>query len=263
MWQRIMGADMDMALHQYGRGGTSRRVLLAGVGAALAALALIPALPSIELLLTAPARFTVAEGMVRNVRLTDGTQITLAKGADMEVRYTRRDRVIELKQGAIYANVAHDQARPFCIDAGNARIVDIGTAFEVVSRPGNVRVAVSAGEVRFGRQSWFGAPITLTVNQAAVLDEAGLKRIPDIRSSDIALWRNDWVEYDNTPLRRVIADLQPLSPLRLVIADRELAERSVGGRIRLTDPAGQLENLSIVHGFRIRRTGDTLVISKK
>lgn len=263
MWQRLMGSDMDAALNAYGRRGTARRTHVAsGVAILLVVAVGYKAMPWIELRLAQPQEYAVAEGKVREVRLADGTQLTLAGGADVKVRYTRHDRMIELAHGTIFINVAHDEQRPFRVDTGNASIVDIGTSFEVLSRPEKTRVTVASGVVQFGRNSWFSKPMSLTVSQAAILDQKSLNRIADVNPNNVARWRTEWAEYKGTPLRQVIADLQSLSPLPIEIADERLADKPVSGRIRLTDPVGQLQNLSITHRFRISKTEGALVISK-
>lgn len=264
MWRRVMGPDMDAALQAYGRRGLSRRTLLvSGAAALLALVGGYKALPLIELRLAEVQQYTAADSAIREVKLADGTQLTLGGGADVKVRYTSHNRVVELTNGTIFVNVVHDKRRPFQIDTGNARIVDIGTSFEVLSRPGNVRVTVATGVVQFGRNGWLDKPITLTEKQGATLDETGLNRIADVSLTNVARWRSGWVEYKGAPLRQVIADIQSLSPMPIEIRDASLASKLVSGRIRLTDPAGQLENLSIIHAFRVRQTNNMLIISKE
>lgn len=264
MWRRIMGSDMDAALQAYGRaGGSGNAWLVGGVAVLLVVLGGYKSLPLIALHFAQPQDYAVADGKVRSVTLADGTRLTLGGGARVKVRYTRHDRVVELTQGALFANVVHDAQRPFRIDTGNARIVDVGTSFEVSTKPGSIRVTVASGVVRFGRNGWFDAPVQLRARQAAILDKAGLNRAADVAPDEVARWRGEWMEYRGTPLRQVIADLQSLSPLPIAIADESLAEKPVSGRIRLTDPAGQLENLSITHAFRVRKSESALTISKR
>lgn len=264
MWRRIMGSEMDAALSAYKRRGETRRTVLTSAAAMLlAAAGSYKAMPLIELRFAEAQEYAAADGHVREVVLPDGTQLTLAGGADIKVRYTRHGRMIELTHGTIFADVARDAQRPFRIDTGSARIEVVGTSFEVSSKPASVRVAVAAGVVQFGGDGWFDKPIDLNVEQVAILDQTGLKRIADINPNDIARWRSEWVEYKGASLRQVIADLQSLSPMPIEIADAGLGDKPVSGRIKLTDPMGQVENLSITHAFRVRHTGGALVISKK
>jgi transmembrane sensor len=263
MWQRIMGPKMDEALDAYARQRRARRSLAAG--SAIAVLILFggyQAIPSVELLLTQPQDYAALDGTIRQARLADGTQLTLAGGAKIRVRYTAHDREVELMHGTIFADVAHDANRPFRIDSGKARITDVGTRFEVEQKPANLRVSVEAGAVRFGTSSWFGRHIDLTAHQAAVLNDAGLSRTDDVGADGIARWRTGWVEYRDTPMRRVIGDLESVSPLPIRIADRSLGDLRVSGRIRLIDPVKQLNNLSVIHNFSVGQANGAIVLSK-
>ena len=263
MWRRVMGSEMDAALSGYTRRITSRRsTVAAGVTVLLVLAGAYAAIPMIERQVAHTQKYAVADKKVRMVMLADGTRLTLAGGAEVRVRYTRHARVVELKHGTIFADVAHDDRRPFQVDTGGSNIVDVGTSFEVSSKPGNIRVTVASGVVRFGANGWFSAPIDLTARQVAVLGRNGLNRVADVAPDAIASWRSEWAEYKGASLGRVIGDLQTLSPLPIEIADQRLSDKRVSGRIRLTDPAGQLQNLSIIYDFKIRRTDDALILSR-
>jgi transmembrane sensor len=263
MWQRIMGPTMDRALGTFVQQRRSGRSLLAGSVAALVALyGGYLAWPSFELFLAQPQEYAAADRTIREVSLQDGTRLTLAGGADVQVRYTSHARQVELRRGTIFANVAHDGNRPFRIDSGSARIIDIGTRFEVSKKPSSLRVTVASGAVRFGSNGWFGKQLDLSAQQAAILSETGLKRADDVNRDGIARWRAEWVEYHDTPLRQVVADLESVSPLPIRIAGKGLADLKVTGRIRLIDPARQIDNLAIIHDFAVDRRDGAIVLSK-
>lgn len=263
MWRRTMGSEMDAALGSYEwRGASKRTWLTSGMVVLLVVTCGYKAMPLVELRLAPPQDYAAADGTVREVTLADGTQLTLGGGAEVKVRYTRHNRVVELASGTIFANVAHDEKRPFRVEAGDARIVDLGTSFEVSNKPASVRVMVASGTVQFGYDGWLNKPISLVASQAAILDRKGLSRIADVNPRNVARWRSGWVEYKGAPLRQVIADLQSLSPLPIEITDQRLLNEPVSGRMRMTDPVSQLENLSITHAFQIHRTDDALIISK-
>lgn len=263
MWQRIMGPNMDETLGAVIRRRRARRAWTAGgVVAGFVLLAGYQALPTLELFLVRSREYSAAEGTIREIRLQDGTRLTLAGGTGIRVRYAWHAREIELTRGTIFADVTHDAARPFRIDTGDARITDIGTRFEVSSKPSFVRVTVEAGAVRFGTSGWFGKQIDLAARQAAVLTTAAPGRIDDVSQDGVARWRTGWVEYRDTPMRQVVADLESVSPLPIRIADGKLANLRVSGRIRLTDPMRQINNLSIIHNFAFHRHDGAVVLSE-
>jgi transmembrane sensor len=91
--------------------------------------------------------YRTAIGDLRDVRLEDGSLITLSSASVIRVRFARRERHIELDQGEAFFDVAKDRNRPFVIVAGERRVRAIGTRFAV--RRGDagagLRVVVTPG----------------------------------------------------------------------------------------------------------------------
>lgn len=63
-------------------------------------------------------------------------------------------------------------------------------------------------------------------------------------------------------MRQVIADLESVSAIPIQISDKKLADQRVSGRIRLTDPVRQVDNLAIIHNFTVHKNKDAIVLSK-
>jgi transmembrane sensor len=263
MWPRIMGSGMDETLDAVirQRRRSKRSLVVSAVATALAVLGGYQALPSVELFLSRPQEYAAADGILREITLEDGTQLTLAGGTGIRVRYARHAREIELMRGTIFANVTHDETRPFRIDAGGARTTDLGTRFEVSSKPSFVRVTVEAGAVQFGADGWFSKQLDLKAGQAAVLTAANLGRVENVSQDGVARWRAEWVEYHDTPITQVVADLESVATLPIRIAPGSLAALRVSGRIRLTDPMRQINNLSIIHNFSVEQRDNAIILT--
>jgi len=263
MWRRIMGPGMDDALSTYKdqRRRSRRAVLTGGAAAGLALIGGYQALPSIQLLLTEPRAYAVAAGDISEVTLQDGTRLTLAGGADVHVRYTHFGREVELTRGTIFADVVRDEGRPFHIRTGDAEVTVLGTRFEVSRKLSGTRVTVESGRVRFGSDDWFGSRVELAAHQTAARTRAGVSQVADIGDNEVARWRSEWVEYRDAPMAQVITDLEGVSPLPIRIFDKRLADLRVSGRIRLTDPMKQLENLSIIHDFTVHERQDVIALT--
>ncbi len=271
MWNRIMGPEMDRALsmghHRRQKGATGMPVggmLAGGVLAVLLLAGGYQMMPAAQLFLTSPQTYAAPTDTMSELQLDDGSVITLAGGAEIAVRQTGHDRDLVLKRGTIFAHVAPDKDRPFRIEAGDGEVTVLGTRFEVSLKPSVVRVTVEQGHVRFGRNRWFGTSVDLTAAQAAALTGDRIDRqMNPIPQGGTARWRSEWVEYDNASLRQVVADLESLSPVPIHIRDEGLARQRISGRIRLTDPLRQIDNLSAIHGFAVRNNGQEILISGK
>jgi transmembrane sensor len=87
-------------------------------------------------------------GERKMVNLADGSKITLNTNTELSVKMTDSHRLIHLKKGEMYATVAHKPNQSFDVIAGNGRIHDIGTSFNVYLKPNmTTQVTVSEGKV--------------------------------------------------------------------------------------------------------------------
>lgn len=95
---------------------------------------------------SASARFAT-EDAVQTFRLSDGSRVTLDRGAGLSDLSTPDERRYVLLRGRARFEVAHDPARSFLVDAGEGRVVAHGTIFDVGIEGGSVRVVLLEGVV--------------------------------------------------------------------------------------------------------------------
>ena len=89
-----------------------------------------------------------AVGQQRSVTLADESVVTLNTNSIIETRLAADVRSVYLRKGEVYFAVAHDQARPFYVHAGDALVRAVGTAFDVrVRDDARVEVIVAEGRV--------------------------------------------------------------------------------------------------------------------
>jgi transmembrane sensor len=92
--------------------------------------------------------YATALGERKSIDLADGSKITLNTDTQLSVKLTGNRRVINLEKGEVYITVAHELDRPFDVIAGNGRIHDIGTSFNIYSAPNMTQVTVTEGKVQ-------------------------------------------------------------------------------------------------------------------
>src|SRR5438128_1707629 len=144
---------------------TVRRRWVTGF-AALAAVLLI-ALLTFPLLRGGPDRYEIATatGQHRTVDLGDGSLAMLNGGTRLIL--DRNDaRAVELAAGEATFTVRHDDARPFTVVAGDHRVRDVGTRFNLIHEPGRLEIAVIEGSVLYDPDS---ARVSLVRGQALIL----------------------------------------------------------------------------------------------
>ena len=155
-----------------------------------------------------PRTYTTAHGEQSDQRLPDGSVLHLNTDSQVTVHYSRRERVVDLDRGQALFQVAHEAERGFRVAAGNAKIVAVGTQFDVYRRPDAVLVTVVEGTVAV----YYGPPSPLSVEPAT-----DGRRLPG-RSGDAdgcaapvdahaaVAWLKRQIAFEDEPLGEVAAE---------------------------------------------------------
>jgi transmembrane sensor len=145
-----------------------------------------------------------AMGETRSVILDAGTSIELAGGS--AVQFDRKDhRFARLDHGQALFTVRHDEAHPFAVDVGDAKVVDVGTVFDVRHDADGVSVAVSEGAVQFDPE---GANVRVApgevLRRAVGASQYTLAKLPP---AQVGEWREGRLTFDDASFAEVAAQL--------------------------------------------------------
>ena len=204
-----------------------------------------------------PYAVETAAGEMRTVQLADGS--TIAMGGATRVMLDRDDaRVATLERGEAMFVVRHDDSDPFEVSVGGARLVDVGTAFDVKRARGETRVSVSEGAVDYnpGREG-----IRL-VKGRGLLVRDGKATVMAVDVAGIGSWRNSVLAYENATLAEVADDLSRALGVDLRV-DRTVATRSFSGSIATAKLSGDPRLAGPLLGVAIRKRGDHWVMSAR
>ncbi|ANE54820.1 FecR domain-containing protein [Methylomonas sp. DH-1] len=91
--------------------------------------------------------YRTAIGQRQSLTLADGSQLVLNTDSQVSVKIGNERREVWLERGEAFFHVAHQADRPFEVVAGNVRVRDIGTGFNVSLAGGETKVTVTEGEV--------------------------------------------------------------------------------------------------------------------
>lgn len=174
---------------------------VAGSGAVAAAVALAFVYTGSQ---PAGAPYTIATraGVSQTIDLEPGTQIVL--NGDSRVTLDRdRPRYASLDRGEALFVVRHDDARPFTVDVGTAKLVDLGTVFNVAHIDRATRVAVSEGVVMYNPDS---DAVRLDAGKSLEVADGRLT-VRSVSPDAVGSWRDGTLVYDDAPLPQVASDL--------------------------------------------------------
>jgi transmembrane sensor len=273
-WRSLDQADGDellLAMRAHARlAGATRRFTWAG-GMAVAAM-LVLALTTTLMFALNPSRRPAAAGdtaaapvawqvyrapqhRLREIKLADGSVMTLDAGSVSEVRIAGKERAIRLIDGRAFFDVAKDPNRSFAVAAGDRVVTALGTRFDVDASGRTLRVTLFRGSIAITPPDGAGQRVLLKAGQQFVLQEG----VPVVRSlnasgSDGPSWVSGLIELDGTSLAEAVRQVNRYSERQIAIADPAVARIRVSGQFRAGDTdrfaqtLGELYRIRVVHG---------------
>lgn len=200
-----------------------------------------------------PYEVATAAGEQQNVRLGDGSAIALNGGTRLILDHGN-PRFAELVAGEATFTIRHDSGHPFVVVAGDHRVHDLGTTFNIVHEGDRLVVEVIEGAVRFDPHA---EAISLTAGQTLALRGQGGRPLVGRRDpGTIAGWRHGQLSYRDEPLERVARDLTRSLGAQVSV-DPALAAAPFTGSVRVAGGAATvLTGFAATLGMEARREGD-------
>lgn len=226
VWEEV-GSLQGAAIAQALRSRRARRAPLVFAAAALAAVCLLVLRPE--------AGIATAVGEQRILTLEDGSRVTLNTATRVVVKFSERERRVELKSGEALFEVARQAARPFVVAAGERKIRALGTSFLVRRDSQYLAVTLMEGKVAVtladaaedGTTLAPGERLTLTGRSPAVLDKPALDKV--------TAWRQGKVVFDGLRLREAIAEMNRYGTAKLAIGNPRAQDLRISGVFRAGD----------------------------
>lgn len=223
-------------------------------------------------------------GEQRNIVLDDGSSIDLNARSEIRVQFSKTRRRIELLSGQALFKVAHDDARPFQVSAGNGTITAVGTEFDVYRKRGSTIVTVVEGKVALaplsgsaeakrpaspgaGRDSrppsvQAGEIYLAAGEQAVFTAQAPLEAKPaDVQAA--TAWATKKLVFDSVPLAEVADEFNRYNPRAIIVDDPEIAALAISGVYSSTDPTSLLRFLRNLPQIQVVESDREIRIEKK
>ena len=156
---------------------------------------------------------------IEQYTLSDGTKVWVEKGSAFQYpeQFETNQRVVQLK-GKAFFEVAKDANRPFTIKSGRANIQVLGTSFNVVSSDTLTEVIVQTGKVRLQEQTQPESYVDLEPQEKGRLQtDTIVKKVND--NPNFLSWKTGVFTFDETPIERVLQDLESFYPEELTISN--------------------------------------------
>lgn len=190
---------------------------------------------------------STAIGEIREIALPDGTQLTLASGTALDVRFDAHERLIDLRAGEIFVTTAHDPApahRPFRVRDRHGVVEALGTRFDVRLDDDTSDVSVYDGMVEISPADNPTATLRLTAGQHCSFGTLSCGPRTAVRETD-ETWTHGVLLAENIRVGDFVAELSRYRHGMLHCAPA-VADLRVSGVFPLRDTDRALHNLSLV-----------------
>jgi transmembrane sensor len=217
-------------------------------------------------LLGLPRTYETTHGEQRALRLPDGSMLHLNTDSAATVRYSRRERVVDVERGQALFEAAPDGSRRFRVTAGDAQVLVVGTQFEVYRRPNKTAViTVIEGSVGV----WMGEPTPRKQDAILPADalrvgagqqlriEAGIMpghAVP-VNLQQAMAWLQRKIAFEQRPLGEVAEEFNRYSQIMFEIDDPALRALPISGVFGADDTDSFAAFLETLEGVDVQRTG--------
>ncbi len=203
------------------------------------------------------AHYETPRGQQRDVELADGSTLHLSGATSVDVTLDDRRRVVALTRGEAYFDVAHEPARPFVVRAGDSATRVLGTAFDIDVAPGEVKLSVYRGRVRFGSAANEAGGVEVPAGWRSRFSDgvAGAPMRFDASQQD---WRQGWVDTDDMRLIDLIDELNRRGGPTVLDPPPALARITLSGRFSLDNSRQLLGAIGAAYGFDVVEDGGRL-----
>jgi len=215
--------------------------------------------------------YTTDFGGLSRIVLDDGSVINLNTNSVIRVQLTAELRHIVLERGEALFKVAHDQLRPFDVQAGTTVVRAVGTEFsvrvrdsrevgasglkdvEVLVKEGRVAIDPPKSEKPLERAAVLPASTsTLSAGEAVVINakRVQVQRVAEADVDRKLSWTEGRLWFERQTLKDVVAEFNRYNRRQMVIADPSIENLRIGGGFEATDPESFIAALERTLGVR-------------
>lgn len=178
----------------------------------------------------------------RQFDLPDGSRLFVNANTRLRIDFDRQQRTVYLDQGQLYLEVAPDKERPLLVQAGEATVRVVGTAFDVRRGARQLVVSVAHGQVALVPDAKRSA--LLGADQRATYDYARQALTEHtLTASEVGDWRNGHLAFRNRELASLIDELDLYRPGIIELANGPLQQYKVSGHLDVNDPLALVKAL--------------------
>jgi transmembrane sensor len=199
-------------------------------------------------------------GEIRQVKLADGSTVTLDTSTKLDVEIGRSRRSAHLRYGRARFRIAPAD-EPFVVETASSTITAQQGVIDVeqLGRQGRVRVLAGAADVR-GSDQEQTSRLALGAGQSVTFDPGGPEQ--KIAAPSMPDWTRGMLQFDGTPLAEAVGLANRYSERKIILAG-DFGPLRVTGAFRAGDSAGLARALAAAFALSLQQRPDgNLILSR-
>jgi transmembrane sensor len=213
-------------------------------------------------------QFATRHGEQLTQRLADNSVLRLDTDTAVTVRYSRAQRLVEVRQGQVLFEVAHEAGRAFRVLAGSADVVAIGTRFDLRLEHDATLVSVLEGQISVGLaagQPGAGAGHTVIVHAGEQVRVAAGELSTQAAPAQIqreTAWLRRQIVFEQEPLSRVVAEFNRYGATPIEIDTPALRALVISGSFSADDTESFVAFLRSLDGVRVEVAANRIRVTQ-
>ncbi len=214
--------------------------------------------------------YVTAFGETKSIILPDGSQIIL--NSNSHIKFAKKwaaetDREVFLKGEAFFRvrEQGITKKSKFTVHTDGLDVEVLGTEFNVNSYRKKTKVVLQSGKIKLIQtQSPQKQEVIMKPGEIAQFDiVAKTLKVQQVKTELYTSWKDRKLIFDGTSLRDIAHILEDTYGIKVVLVNKELAERQVTGEIPIKDKELLFKALAMMYNLQIEIRSDSLIISNK
>jgi ferric-dicitrate binding protein FerR (iron transport regulator) len=221
--------------------------------------------------LQAPQKeYVTGFGETKSIVLPDGSQVIL--NSNSHIKFVKKwatetDREVFLKGEAFFKvrEQGTTKKSKFTVHTDGLDVEVLGTEFNVNSYRKKTKVVLQSGKIKLIQtRSPQKQEVIMKPGEIAQFDVvAKTLKVQQVKTELYTSWKDRKLIFDGTSLRDIAHILEDTYGIKVVLVNKELAERQVTGEIPIKDKELLFKALAMMYNLQIEIRNDSLVISNR
>lgn len=252
IWDLAGGVPQNM-LRQGRRkqGFARRREVLAGLAATVAAAGTFSFWGRAEAKV-----YETAVGERRQVTFEDNSVAMLDTDTRIVVKFSDKNRLVDLDRGRVNFHVAPDSGRPFTVTGAQQTIVAHQSDFDVRRDGENISVILISGQASVDT----GTRNAMLKSGQRLVASGDATRLDRPSLQPLLAWQKGQAILENERLTEAVAEMNRYSEIKLAIGDRAIEGLRVSGVYKVGDNLGFARSIARLLPLKIQQTGSRVIL---